>query len=84
MFSLIKVLAFINKVIQIHETQLVRHGMMVVGEAGSGTSTSILILPKSPIGQKTKGVPHNRCVGMTMRIMVLVFLSTIAKFSEKI
>jgi hypothetical protein len=44
MFSLIKVLAFINKVIQIHETQSVRHGMMVIREAGSARSTSILIL----------------------------------------
>ncbi len=33
--------------LQIHETQLVRHGMMVVGKAGSGTSTSILILAKA-------------------------------------
>ena len=47
MLSLIKVPAFINNVIQIHETQLVRHGMMVVGEAGSGTSTSTLILAKA-------------------------------------
>ncbi len=44
MLSLIKVPAFINYVLQLHETQLVRHGMMVVGEAESGTSTSILIL----------------------------------------
>ena len=47
MLSLIKVPAFINNVIQIHETQLVRHGMMVVGEAGSGTLTRILILAKA-------------------------------------
>jgi dynein heavy chain len=45
--SLVKVPAFINKVIQIHETQLVRHGMMVVGEAGSGKSTNIMVLAKA-------------------------------------
>ena len=36
--------SFITKIIQIHETQLVRHGMMVVGEAGSGKSTNIKVL----------------------------------------
>ena len=27
---------FVNKIIQVHETMLVRHGMMLVGETGSG------------------------------------------------
>ncbi|GMH64114.1 hypothetical protein TrST_g1151 [Triparma strigata] len=36
--------SFISKVIQVHETQLVRHGMMVVGEAGSGKSTNMQVL----------------------------------------
>ena len=39
--------SFIQKVIQVHETQLVRHGMMVVGEAGSGKSTNVEVLAKS-------------------------------------
>ena len=39
--------SFITKAIQVHETQLVRHGMMVVGEAGSGKSTICTILAKS-------------------------------------
>lgn len=45
--NLQKVPSFITKVIQIHETQLVRHGMMVVGEAGSGKSTNIKVLAKA-------------------------------------
>lgn len=45
--SLQKVPTFITKVIQIHETQLVRHGMMVVGETGSGKSTNVAVLAKA-------------------------------------
>ena len=43
----IKVPSFITKVIQVHETQLVRHGMMVVGESGSGKSRNIEVLAKA-------------------------------------
>ncbi|CAM9936766.1 unnamed protein product [Ectocarpus sp. 6 AP-2014] len=39
-----KVPSFISKIIQVHETQLVRHGMMVVGEAGSGKSANVTVL----------------------------------------
>ena len=45
--NLQRVPRFIGKVIQVHETQLVRHGMMVVGEAGSGKSANVLVLAKA-------------------------------------
>lgn len=35
---------FVSKVIQTHETQIVRHGMMLVGETGSGKSENIRML----------------------------------------
>jgi dynein heavy chain len=46
-FNLQRVPTFITKVIQVHETQLVRHGMMVVGESGSGKSTNVKVLAKA-------------------------------------
>ena len=42
--NLQKIPVFITKVIQVHETQLVRHGMMIVGESGSGKSTNVKVL----------------------------------------
>ena len=45
--SLQRVPTFITKVIQVHETQLVRHGMMVVGEAGSGKSANVKVLAQA-------------------------------------
>ena len=45
--NLQRVPTFITKVIQVHETQLVRHGMMVVGESGSGKSTNVKVLSKA-------------------------------------
>lgn len=42
-----KIPSFISKIIQVHETQLVRHGMMVVGEAGSGKSANVTVLAKA-------------------------------------
>ena len=54
-----KVPALITKVIQIHETQLVRHGMMVVGETGSGKSTAVGILATA-LGQLYDEKEHDR------------------------
>ncbi|TMW64716.1 hypothetical protein Poli38472_011596 [Pythium oligandrum] len=39
--------SFITKAIQVHETQLVRHGMMLVGEAGSGKTTNGYVLARA-------------------------------------
>jgi dynein heavy chain len=47
---------FIDKVIQIHEVQLVRWGMMCVGEAGSGKTKALFILAQSLGKLKTDGV----------------------------
>lgn len=44
MLNLQRVPTFITKVIQVHETQLVRHGMMLVGEAGSGKTINAKVL----------------------------------------
>ena len=37
----------VEKIIQTHETQLVRHGMMLVGESGSGKSVNHVTLTKA-------------------------------------
>ena len=47
---------FCEKVIQVHETQLVRHGMMVVGEAGSGKSVNVLVLSNALAQLQHEGV----------------------------
>ena len=46
---------FNTKVIQIHETQLVRHGLMIVGEAGCGKSTAIATLSGALSSLKREG-----------------------------
>jgi dynein heavy chain, axonemal len=47
LLSLQKVPTFITKCIQVHETQLVRHGMMLVGETSSGKSTNVRVLSQA-------------------------------------
>lgn len=47
LMNLQQVPSFITKAIQVHETQLVRHGMMLVGEAGSGKSTNCNVLARA-------------------------------------
>ena len=39
-----------------HETQLVRHGMMIVGEAGAGKSTNARLLGRALSALKRKGI----------------------------
>src|SRR4051812_22413461 len=51
-----KVPALISKIIQTHETQLVRHGMMLVGEAGSGKTVNTEVLAKALTQLKRDGV----------------------------
>lgn len=48
--------SFIAKAIQVHETQLVRHGMMLVGEAGSGKSTNCDVLARALTQLRQDGV----------------------------
>ena len=47
--------SLVTKIIQIHETQIVRHGMMVVGQSGSGKSTAQEILARSLTELKLAG-----------------------------
>ena len=47
--------AFFLKIIQVHETALVRHGFMLVGPTGSGKSTILNILADS-LGEQ--GTPY--------------------------
>jgi dynein heavy chain len=54
--------AFIRKVIQVHETQLVRHGMMLVGETCSGKSEASRTLARalSAIGKFREDDTENK------------------------
>ncbi len=47
--------SLVTKIIQVHETQLVRHGMMIVGETGSGKSVNFQTLAKSIMALKMAG-----------------------------
>jgi dynein heavy chain len=51
-----KVETFVTKIIQVHETQLVRHGVMVVGESGSGKSTNCIVLSRALSQLKAEGI----------------------------
>jgi dynein heavy chain len=51
-----KIDTLITKIIQVHETQLVRHGMMIVGEAGSAKSTNSGVLSDALNQLKDDGV----------------------------
>ena len=47
---------FVNKVIQVHETMLVRHGMMLVGETGSGKTTNLKTLAAALTQLHSEGI----------------------------
>ena len=48
-----------SQVIQVHETQLVHHGMMVVGDSGSGKSTNLKVLCKALTNLYEENVTDN-------------------------
>ena len=48
--------SLVSKIIQVHETQLVRHGMMVVGQNGSGKTVNVTILARAIQQLKEDGV----------------------------
>ena len=51
-----RVPTMITKIIQTHETQLVRHGMMIVGESGSGKTVNSDILARALAQLKRSGL----------------------------
>jgi dynein heavy chain len=48
--------SLVSKIIQVHETQLVRHGMMIVGQNGSGKTVNVTVLAKAIQQLKEDGV----------------------------
>ncbi|GBG24991.1 Dynein heavy chain 6, axonemal [Hondaea fermentalgiana] len=65
--------SFVRKVIQVHETQLVRHGMMLVGETGSGKTTNARILAKaltSLAKRRRPDAPEDAFIQQVQRIIL--------------
>ncbi|TYZ58010.1 hypothetical protein PybrP1_003505 [[Pythium] brassicae (nom. inval.)] len=68
--------SFIAKAIQVHETQLVRHGMMLVGEAGSGKSTNCFVLARALTQLCEDGVVDRDGFFKELSAMLLALIET--------
>ena len=68
------VASFVTSCIQLYETIVVRHGLMVVGPTGGGKTNIIRVLADALIELKIHNIPGNRCVNV-----VTVFLSVAAR-----